>query len=707
MSLPPLRADLEYFEGPPDREGAPTYTIFDPIRSKYFKLTWKEYQLIRLYKEGMTLDEMYLLVQHSTTLSVSKEDIQRFFTQAFHLELTSVPRKGQELYDRVAASSTSNLRKVKDTLFIKIPLFNPDAFLTSSLKYIRLLASKGAWVTYLTLTLLGIISLTTHFDDYLNTFSEFFNLKGIVIYAIAILTMKTIHEFAHAYTAKNYGVHVYSMGAALLFFLPVLYTDVTHGWRLKSRWQRVLISAAGSMAELAVGGIALLLWRISPEGTYKSVFFVLSTVALFSLFINLNPALKWDGYYILCDLWGVDNLRGRSQRYFAWFLRKGIFKLDLVSPEPTIPKSLSLGLVIYTIYSWAFRLVLLSGISYLFYHRFSKLIGTAIFLFTIITLIISPIVKEVRVLYHLRSKIRLNKTLGILLLSLTLFSAWIIFPWPHYMSFPAITAASQEQWIYSPYPGIIQQISVSRGMEVEKGDPLIRIHSEELLKELEQKEIEAELLRTKINVLIQSPKNLDEVDHLKTELQAINTEIRALQELKSDYTIKAKLSGKLIEWKKELKEGEYVPKGEVIGFLAKPNELMINAFVPERHIDEIEIGKPALFRPHGGYSPLKGKVSSISKKRVQTLEYPELASVHGGEILVVPIVELTNLTGLPEEGLYRLTQSYYIIQVAPDQVQKEYPFHISGYLRYRGPWRSYLVTGIKYLISLLRQEVTP
>lgn len=708
MTLPPIREDLEMFEGPVDKKGAPTYTIFDPLRSMYFKITWREYLLLQCFKKGMTLEALYKEVSEKTMLAISKEEIANFFQRAYMAELTASKRKGEELYTIYSSKKTLTPKTFMGTyFFIKFHFFNPDRFLSKTLKYVKPLTSFPAWIVYAFSVLLGIISLSLYFDDYIKTFTDFFNFKGVLAYAGGVIVMKTIHEFSHAYTAKNYGVHVYSMGAALMFFFPVLYTDVTHGWRLKSRKKRILISAAGSISELIIGFIAVVLWRMSPEGIWKGTFFVISSLAFFSVFFNLNPALRWDGYYILCDLWGIDNLRARADRYVSWNIRISLFGIDLPDPEPELSQASKAGLLVFIVYSWIFRFFIMMGIATFLYVNFTKFVGVVLIIFAAMSLIILPIFDQVKFLYKMHSHIKWNSRLIIMTLMFAALILWLVFPWPHFISFPAITTASEEQWVHVPFAGTVQRIYIERGMQVYKGQPLIKIYSLELENELEQKQTEAEQLRIQIRVFQQIPQKVNEIARLKTELDSVEAQIKSLQEMQEDYTLRASLDGQVIEWKRELKVGNYVAQGEVLGYIALPGQLIILAFVPERSIHDVKIGKKVLFRPYNAYPQLEGRIENISKKSTKILEYPGLATLHKGELHVVPTEKMEELKGLPEEGIYKLTKSYYLVEISVNGENKYYPFHVAGDIRYKGPWKSYLVEGIKHLISLLRQEISP
>ena len=95
------------------------------------------------------------------------------------------------------------------------------------------------------LSTLGLYFASRRWDDFVSTFLHFFTFEGAILYGICLLFVKTAHEFGHAYMAARYGVRVGTMGIAFLVMMPVPYTDVTGAWKLRSRRQRFMISAAG------------------------------------------------------------------------------------------------------------------------------------------------------------------------------------------------------------------------------------------------------------------------------------------------------------------------------------------------------------------------------------------------------------------------------------------------------------------------------
>lgn len=141
----------------------------------------------------------------------------------------------------------------------------------------------------------------------------------IVFYTLILYAMfrGVLHEFGHASSAKVFGSQVGSIGAGIYWVYPVLFADVNASWAL-SRRQRIAVALAGSyMDVLLIGvlGLLYLVWR-------NTNLLFLAGLSFTAVFINMNPFLKFDGYWVLSDVVGVPNLRNESQRALSRLLRR-------------------------------------------------------------------------------------------------------------------------------------------------------------------------------------------------------------------------------------------------------------------------------------------------------------------------------------------------------------------------------------------------
>lgn len=218
----------------------------------------------------------------------------------------------RDSYQYKTASQRQSLWQIllHQYLFFRIPLWRPDAFLNRAWPFLGRFG-PGVLRYGIPLTLgLGIFLVSRDWQRFLATFPHLFSLGGALAFGVALFFAKLCHEFGHAFMAKRAGCRVQSMGVAFMVLLPMFYTDVSDAWRVNDRRARLLIGAGGVLAELLLACIALLAWSLLPDGPARTAAFMLASATwITTLIINLNPFMRFDGYFLLSDLWAVDNLR--------------------------------------------------------------------------------------------------------------------------------------------------------------------------------------------------------------------------------------------------------------------------------------------------------------------------------------------------------------------------------------------------------------
>jgi CRP-like cAMP-binding protein len=173
------------------------------------------------------------------------------------------------------------------------------------------------------------------------------------------LVLTFAHELGHAAVLTHYGRHIKNAGFLLYFGSPAFFVDATDGLML-DRWRRILQSAAGPLAELALAGIATIALWAFPDAGIAPLLYKFAVLNYFVIFLNLIPLLELDGYWILTDLIQVPDLRPRSLAFVqhdAWH--------KLRARERFTPQEIGLGL--YAIVGIAFTI--LSVLTALFFWR--------------------------------------------------------------------------------------------------------------------------------------------------------------------------------------------------------------------------------------------------------------------------------------------------------------------------------------------------
>lgn len=696
--LPVIRPDLVIYRGPPALDGAPTFTIYDPLSRTYDKIGWAEALLLERMQRPVTLGELMDRLAQETSLRLTHEEILSFArdVEMRGLTVSSSFRDVEQLEQEAKARRVSPLRWLLfHYLYFRIPLIRPDGFLGRTLPAVRLLVSKAALALYLALSILGLFFLAERFASYVNTFTFFFNFQGLLFYGLAIIAIKVVHEFAHAYTAKSLGVRVPAMGVAFIVMWPVAYCDVTDAWKLADRRKRLMIGAAGMLSETVIAGLALFGWGATSPGVAHSVFFILSSVTLLSTFlVNLNPAMRFDGYYLLMDIWGVDNLQTRAFAVARWSLRKWLLGVDLPPPEAPLGRKRTAAMVAYSLYCWNYRLFLYLGIAVLVYYKFTKVVGIFLFCVEIWWFLAMPVAREVKSLVKLRPYMRFNPRNGLTLLLVVGFLVWFCAPLPRSYSAPGVVVPRVQQFVYAPFSGEIRDISVARDDMVEPGQHLLTIESQELVSRLIQLQAQLEILKQQKFLLTLAQDGRAHVSEKQDEIESVEAQLNGLARQLEQNQLVAEVGGRVYEWDEELYEGLYVARDHVIGRIATLDQVFAYVFVDEDHVGDVAVGDELEFCPVSGDDGVTGVVARVNPVNVDTIRGDTMLSQVRQDL---PVVE-------DAHGGLVLMKSYYLVEMELDEQGRGLRLGQRGKVWLRTLPRSHLVDTLRFVYRILIKE---
>jgi putative peptide zinc metalloprotease protein len=507
---------------------------------------------------------------------------------------------------------------VRNYLYLRIPLLNPDRFLARTLPGLgRFLCVPVAVVLALLLGV-GLFFLFNHSAEYIHTFAQLFTLRNLIYFGLAVTLVKAIHEFAHAYAAKAMGIRVPAMGVALMVLWPVAYCDVTDGWRLRSRRQRLLISGAGILAELVIAAIALFVWGMTlgtgETGVLHTLAFFFSSSTLAStLLVNLNPAMRFDGYYLLMDLWGVDNLQQRAFAAARWWFRERLLGVGAPPPEEGLSRGHLMGMVAYSLYAWVYRFFLFIGIAVLVYYKFGKLLGSVLFLVEIALFLGAPVVRELacwKALLAERAWPR-RSLWTVALFALVLL--WAALPLPRRTAFPAVVVPEAgDSWaLYAPGSGRVTEVLAGGGRWVRDGQTLLRVESASLNTEIASLEMEIQLLQRRVVQLLLDASKRGELREARDQLKRVEGVYRSRLEQQQRNHLRAPAEGVVWRWDEAIRPGEYILQGTELGGLQDPRRGAVAALIPESYIAEIQVGQAVHLLLASGWDWREGRVVQV------------------------------------------------------------------------------------------------
>lgn len=170
------------------------------------------------------------------------------------------------------------------------------------------------------------------------------DLLTIIILVITLLLSSLFHEIGHASACCYFGEKAKSIGLGLYLNFPVFYTDVSDIWKL-SRRKRMVVNFAGTYFQLIFLIPCIAVYLLTGNQIVK---YLIYTINLNFIFI-LNPFFRFDGYWIMSDLIGIPNLRGKSNWIVQALKNKILRKPDCNGFWRQIRIKEQVLLIIYTI----------------------------------------------------------------------------------------------------------------------------------------------------------------------------------------------------------------------------------------------------------------------------------------------------------------------------------------------------------------------
>jgi len=346
------------------QDGKPVIRAYVPCAKSMFTFPPPNWSLAQLFDGSRSYEEIAELYSQQIGAQYSAEEVREFASNldAINFWYRTPQEKNILLMQQSAEERRKKLKQQNrwgDLSEVLFPAFNPDPFLTKLYSYTKFVYS--GWFTTLTLALFAVATgiTITHWSEVGRDTQEFYNfsnktLADILVLYIIVLGVVVVHEFAHAYASKHFGGRVNAMGFALIYLTPAFYTDTTEAEVTATRYQRLIVTVAGVWSELILCSIATIIWWGTAPDTavHNGAYFLMMLTGIMSVLLNWNPLMKLDGYYMLCDLIRISDLKEASTAYVCAWVKKYIWRLPVEIPY--VPKSRRLGYAVFAILSGAY-----------------------------------------------------------------------------------------------------------------------------------------------------------------------------------------------------------------------------------------------------------------------------------------------------------------------------------------------------------------
>jgi multidrug efflux pump subunit AcrA (membrane-fusion protein) len=309
------------------------YVVKDPATGEFFHLGDEEHFLLMQLDGRKSAEEVCAAFDARFGEPLSSDDFEAFVELARQQSLLQAESPDLDQNDSAATSpGPAPSSKVgsgvgahgrrQSILYWRATIFNPDRLFDWLEPRIRFFWTRSFLVLSAGSILLAACLTWANTTEMASSFQSALHWETAILVWLTLLSVTTLHEFAHGLTCKRHGGEVHEIGFLLMLFMPCFYCNVSDAWLFREKSKRLWVTLAGGYFELFLWSLAVFVWRLSMQDTlvHHLAFVVLSVCGVQSLF-NFNPLIKLDGYYLLSDWAEVPNLQQQAFGYLKAHLR--------------------------------------------------------------------------------------------------------------------------------------------------------------------------------------------------------------------------------------------------------------------------------------------------------------------------------------------------------------------------------------------------
>lgn len=582
-SSPQLRTDLRFY--PQSAEGKPIVVIEDPVTSRYFRIGKAEYLLLSQLNGKTSVEDAF----HRAKQQAHKSNLN------FDLHLEDAVSACEFLFksnlladvDEAAIQAQVNhhtqakLTARLNPIFQKFPVGNPSRLLDTFGSLSRSVFSFLGFVVWLTIVLVAVYHLIQPDTAFWSQSKGILAGSSWINLVLIWIALKAIHEWGHAACCHRFGGRVNEFGLAFICFFPVAYVNVTSCWRFPNKWHKMAVSASGIYVELFVAALAAISWFYVDSPILKDILFDIFIVASFTtILFNINPLMKFDGYYFLADYAERPRLYaesmpavGRCLSWMAWGNSDG-------KQYPTWVTAYGIAVLFW-------RLIVCIGI-----FLTLSLLGNGIGLvFALIALgfWFAPVLNRLnkanwKTFFWRPARQWVHFTFASLLLVAVLAGSGKVFLLPRQVSAFGVVNAKDPQVVRASSNGFVEQVFVEPNQFVTSGTPLIELRNQQLRDDLAKFQLDEKKLQLEIEQFRADGKT-SLVAAESERLRQVKSKIDFFQHRVEDLTIRAKIDGKVIASDLAILIGTYLKEGDEILTIAVDGQKEILAAVPQFQLD--------------------------------------------------------------------------------------------------------------------------
>ncbi len=584
--------------------GEVSYMVKVPESTDYYRLTPYEYELIQLFDGSRTPGEVAQEITARYPASpFSEQSALEYLDQADpNLFERSQEERNLAVLEKIRQERKGRAERSNMFYFV-VRSWESDKFLNRVYPYLRWMFTPAFVIFCIGLfALMGVLIATDYSriqQDTVNFYRDMYDSwYNFWIFWVLMFFVIGLHEMGHGLTCKHFGGEVPHMGMMFIYFNPAFYTDVTDMCLFDKRGKRLWTIFAGLWTEMIICGFASLAWYFSRPGSLLNVtgYQVLLFTGISALFFNLNPFIKFDGYYALSTYLEIEGLSESSNQYLWEWIRKNILRHPVDMPPATrrrrrILLSYAVLAFMYRAVAITFFLLFLKSI---FTSRFGATAGTLLtlgLLYFILRKKIRKSVPFVRAEFRsLKERLMRWKMSQGQMVGAAVVAAILIVPFaPDRVSTEFILEPGARADIRAAAPGLVAQVNVHEGDAVQAGAILAVLHNPDL--ESRSSVLAHELENAEHSLSgAQSSNDRMAIAKARQDTQRLDTDLKEARAKVSALTLRSPISGIVTTPQVAQKIGSYVAEGDEFAVVVDRQQMKARVLVHDLDLEDVQLG---------------------------------------------------------------------------------------------------------------------
>ena len=689
------------------------HVLTDPANNEYFRVDENAYYFLGLLDGRRTVAQAWALACSRIWVTPHRLKARRFNCSVAlyvcNLIQADMSPDVRGMFDRVKKRKRQKIGgQMLNLLFLRLPLYDPDRLLDRWVKLFGWVFSKIGFALWLGLLMCAGYELTEHHAALGRESGNVLSPGNLIWLSISFWLLKLIHEFGHAFACKRFGRvngsggEVHTMGVMLVALMPVPYVDASSSWAFRNKWHRAAVGAAGMYIELAAAAVAAIVWSRTGSATavHQIAYNVMFLAGVSTLLFNGNPLMRYDAYYMLCDIMEIPNLAQRSKDYLYYQIKRRVFGMKQLQ-DPSHGDVERHWFIPYAIAATIYRTVVSITII-MFVASQLFIIGLLMAMIGVLTMLLLPLLKFVR---YIATNTEISRVRGRAVGATLVVAAVLIGG----LGFIPVADGGRAEGVIEPRDlamiamaadGFVDDVLPSGQHVRPDGKPLLIGRNPRLVVQrqtlLAQRDIAIFRQREALG------SDADTVADMNDQIEVLDEAIEQIEARLAELHVRAPLEGTWVAPGIEQSRDTYLERGEIVGMVATLDDLIIRVSADQnlgpRIEPEIGVGGEVEIRVSGRPDiQFTGRIERILPAGQQRLPSKALGVFAGGSL---------QTDANDHEGT-KTTESFFEVHVDPDIDAMEVKRLFTGQrmvVRFVMPPRPLAVQGWRALRQLLQRR---